>query len=97
MDDCLKSFVCLASAMPSESREGLEAAVTSAFDGQIAVDPTDDAAEFSLASAVGRRAGASQCGRLYARCPATYWQVREKILEAAQQAEEGVIDGNQLI
>ncbi len=43
---------------------------------------TSDGAEFQLAAAVGRGAGARQCGRIYARCGETYFQVRRQLEEA---------------
>ncbi len=90
-NDCLKSFVCLAASLPRESREPLEESVVAAFGADVgsaaaaaapAADPWSGAAEFELAASVGGAAGARQCRRLYARCGASYFQLREQLAEA---------------
>ncbi len=84
-DDCLKSFVCIASSMPVESHQEVEQMITAAFDETI--NPASESAEYQLASAVGHEGGAEQCQVMYSKCQASYDEIRAQLEEAWKQEE----------
>ncbi len=70
--DCAKKFVCEVHAKAFDALDDAEKAVFFLFSGaNDSIDVSRESVQFDLAALVGRRAGAEQCRRVYARCEAS--------------------------
>ena len=90
-DDCLKSFVCQASARKGTE---FEKAVAKMFSGDIDYD--SGSVEFMLAARVGMSSSngkEDKCKRIYARCPAGYEEIRAAVKGMVEEAQ-GSIEEN---
>ncbi len=77
--DCAKKFVCEVHAKDFTSLDKAENGIYMLFGTSKVIDVSKDSVQFDLAALIGRKAGFTQCQKVYARCRANNNQLKSAL------------------